>query len=752
MADSQNVKYDHIDHIVRTKEQWDDRAIANYAIPRGVLCIELTSKTETRLKIGEGDKFYKQLPYVGGDSGDLSNYYTKQEVDNIIANLNFMSIASTRIYDSKSQLPLNGNKLGDLRFVRGKELTDDPSEYLWNGNKWIQIGGYADIDLSKYVTREEIMPRIQNLERSSHTHSNKSILDQITAAYTTEEKTKLAELKNYDDTKIKQDISALQSQAHAHINKSILDQTTAPFTREEKQKLEGLHNYDDFVGTDGTQDGRHGLVPAPQTADANKYLSSDGTWKSVSAEGIEPATKSTIGVVIIGTGVDVEQDGTISVHTHPNKSVLDDTTAAYTTEEKSKLAGLENYTLPTASSDTLGGVKIGDGLAVDEDGNLSAIAGITYTEGNAIEFVNDTTPSTIQTDLSGENWQNIVVYHNGSRDGMDDSKTLMLMRYSILPGTEFRVRFTSSSSPPDTVYFNVYAYVDGDQTSGGVKIIPNDSSEWSTDQNQWYTIPDGKHTIDFSIRLNDSGSGSGSDINVSKFSEMILETRGESVSGTSINVKYGKGLQLDDQGRLEVIPEEPPDLEFTAGDGIDISPGVETINITEVEWVQGSIDPNTGIEDDLTTTVIRSQIIETGLTASINVSATSTTNQEMVWKIMFYDSNENFISGSADWNTLSDADTRPQYAKYMKILLKIDDSTTIDDTDLQICEISYPSEDGKIVITNTGVNSVTMEDNSLVVVTGRDKETLVTFGTDFNVINGNVSITDFNRLILNVEE
>ena len=65
MAESQQVRHDHNDHIIRTKEQWEDRALANYAIPRGVLCIELTSKTETRLKIGEGDKFYRQLPYVG---------------------------------------------------------------------------------------------------------------------------------------------------------------------------------------------------------------------------------------------------------------------------------------------------------------------------------------------------------------------------------------------------------------------------------------------------------------------------------------------------------------------------------------------------------------------------------------------------------------------------------------------------------------------------------------------------------------
>lgn len=39
----------------------------------------------------------------------------------------------------------------------------------------------------------------------------------------------------------------------------------------------------------------------------------------------------------------------------------------YTTEEKNKLAGLSNYTLPTASASVKGGIKIGAGLVIDGD-------------------------------------------------------------------------------------------------------------------------------------------------------------------------------------------------------------------------------------------------------------------------------------------------------------------------------------------------------------------------------------------------
>lgn len=47
---------------------------------------------------------------------------------------------------------------------------------------------------------------------------------------------------------------------------------------------------------------------------------------------------------------------------------------SYTTAEKDKLAGLENYTLPAATADTLGGVRVGAGLTMN-GGVMSATGG-----------------------------------------------------------------------------------------------------------------------------------------------------------------------------------------------------------------------------------------------------------------------------------------------------------------------------------------------------------------------------------------
>lgn len=53
-------------------------------------------------------------------------------------------------------------------------------------------------------------------------------------------------------------------------------------------------------------------------------------------------------------------------------------------EEKAKLAGLENYQLPTASAETLGGVKVGTGLEIN-NGILSATGGGT---ADAVQWEN----------------------------------------------------------------------------------------------------------------------------------------------------------------------------------------------------------------------------------------------------------------------------------------------------------------------------------------------------------------------------
>lgn len=51
--------------------------------------------------------------------------------------------------------------------------------------------------------------------------------------------------------------------------------------------------YSNFTGTDGVDAGTSGLVPAPATTDVDKFLKSDGTWKTVSSGTTIPTIKKT---------------------------------------------------------------------------------------------------------------------------------------------------------------------------------------------------------------------------------------------------------------------------------------------------------------------------------------------------------------------------------------------------------------------------------------------------------------------------
>lgn len=76
-----------------------------------------------------------------------------------------------------------------------------------------------------------------------------------------------------------------------------------------------IPTYSDFTGTDGTSAGAAGLVPAPTTADVDKFLKSDGTWEAAGGGGggdtvysdKSTSNSSTGGAVYIGN-LDTNQE------------------------------------------------------------------------------------------------------------------------------------------------------------------------------------------------------------------------------------------------------------------------------------------------------------------------------------------------------------------------------------------------------------------------------------------------------------
>lgn len=72
--------------------------------------------------------------------------------------------------------------------------------------------------------------------------------------------------------------------------------------------------YSAFTGADGNSGGTSGLVPAPAATDNTKFLRGDGSWATATYS-LPVATTTTLGGVIVGDGINVANDGTISVNT-----------------------------------------------------------------------------------------------------------------------------------------------------------------------------------------------------------------------------------------------------------------------------------------------------------------------------------------------------------------------------------------------------------------------------------------------------
>ena len=312
-------------YIMKTTEQWDAVSMNNYIIPRGTICVEIVSKELMKLKIGDGTRVYHKLPYLPRiNEIDLSAYYTKTEIDALIQNI-------------------------------GSEL----SQY-YTKTEIDQIIQNINVDLSDYA-------KISYVDAHTHTHDNQSVLDQITAPFTVDDKTKLDSIhvKDYDTQ-----IQELQSKSHSHENQDVLDQITqthvdewhthsnqlildditASFTVDDKTKLDSLSVYDVFEGASAYEGGNIGLVPAPEEGDQDKFLRGDGTWGTVSSLG----------------GYATEQ-------------YVDDAIAA-----------IPEYTLPIASDEILGGVKIGDNIDIN-DGVISVTfpEETEYIDGTDIEIIDN---------------------------------------------------------------------------------------------------------------------------------------------------------------------------------------------------------------------------------------------------------------------------------------------------------------------------------------------------------------------------
>ena len=127
-----------------------------------------------------------------------------------------------------------------------------------------------------------------------------------------------------------------------------------------------------------------------QTGNSGKYLTTDGTsvsWGTVESYELPIASSSTLGGIKVGTNLSIN-NGVLSADDQiPSQA---NNSGKYLTTNGTSISWgtIESYTLPTASSSTLGGIKVGNNLSINNStGVLSADDQLPSQSGNSGKFL-----------------------------------------------------------------------------------------------------------------------------------------------------------------------------------------------------------------------------------------------------------------------------------------------------------------------------------------------------------------------------
>lgn len=613
------IKKEDLSHITRTTRQWETTIDRYEIIPKGVLCIELCNDKLTKIKIGNGHLIYEQLPYVS--DVNLSDYYTKEETNNLLKDLKCIKIKGEA--SSLSDLPLRGNEEGDLWFIpkSDPDTHNRYDEYIWYKNKWESFGS-SDIDLSEYAKKSYVDAHIQEVQNEIteiiesgylHKHDNKNILDHTSAVYNVEKDNKLRDLHNYDDTE-------LREKAHTHLNKNILDQTDAVYNRDKDDKLSSLHNYDDtdvkdrisalegvahshsnqdvldrttaaftkeqamilldckdFVGTDGVHDGYHGFVPAPTAADAGKVLGANGQWVEGGSSGGDVVTQ--------GGGIEITTDAqtgvkTVSVNAGTGLSIDPDTGEL----------NADAQALEPATTSTLGGVIIGDGISVDNDGviDVNTGDGLSVNNDNELEV---SVGDGLQIDANGA-----VEVDTGNGLNINQNDELEV---SLGSGLQFDQNGAIEVNIGDGLSINASDEVVLDKATttdiGGVIVGDNIDVNNGT-----ISVPKAASNKLGVVKPTDGLSiDSNGELSVNVGDALSIDS-----TDNDINVNVGDGLQINQDNELEVSLgnglqiDANDDIEINTGDGLSVNQDNEIeVNVGDgltIDSTNNDINVNTG--------------------------------------------------------------------------------------------------------------------------------------------------------------
>lgn len=277
---------------------------------------------------------------------DKSDTYTKAQVDAKLSGAYKVKGSSTF-----EALPKDNNVVGDVynitnAFNLGGKHYDAGTNVVWTEDGWDALSGSFDTTAIEGSIQEVADDLAQE------------ILDRTQA-----------------DTTINNNVSSLTNRVKVNEDKLTIINGNESTTGSIANAIKQAKSYTDTTVT--AEQNRAQGAEQKLTSDLSSEVARATAAESANATAIQNEINRATGVESTLFS-DVELISKTKVDKVIGKQL---STEDYTTEEKTKLSGIDdnanNYTLPAATTTTLGGIIVGDRLSIDDTGKL--VATYTYT-------------------------------------------------------------------------------------------------------------------------------------------------------------------------------------------------------------------------------------------------------------------------------------------------------------------------------------------------------------------------------------
>ena len=277
---------------------------------------------------------------------DKSDTYTKAQVDAKLSGAYKVKGSSTF-----EALPKDNNVVGDVynitnAFNLGGKHYDAGTNVVWTEDGWDALSGSFDTTAIEGGIQEVADDLAQE------------ILDRTQA-----------------DTTINNNVSSLSNRVKVNEDKLTIINGNEATTGSIANAIKQAKSYTDTTVT--AEQTRAQGAEQKLTSDLSSEIARATAAESANATAIQNEINRATGVEST-LSTDVELISKTKVDKVSGKQL---STEDYTTEEKTKLSGIDdnanNYTLPAATTTTLGGIIVGDRLSIDSTGKL--VATYTYT-------------------------------------------------------------------------------------------------------------------------------------------------------------------------------------------------------------------------------------------------------------------------------------------------------------------------------------------------------------------------------------